>query len=125
MEEMLKTLRKDRFLELSSWAGLSDMPGTSGLIITNNKMIYYYHRYHHLPSYLVGKVKLEDISSGKRISDDIYMKLYRYINRKIIGKKFKDLFFFDCGCSVIGDGFDISNNYKIYNKLSNIIGGSL
>lgn len=125
MEEMLKTLRKDRFLELSSWAGLSDMPGTSGLIITNNKMIYYYHRYHHVPSYLVGKVKLEDISSGKRISDDVYMKLYRYIKRKIIGKKFKDLFIFDCGCSVIGDGFDISNNYKIYNKLSNIIGGDL
>ena len=121
MEEMLKTLRKDRFLELSSWAGLSDMPGTSGLIITNNKMIYY----HHVPSYLKGKVKLEDISSGKRISDDVYMKLYHYIKRKIIGKKFKDLFIFDCGCSVIGDGFDISNNYKIYNKLSNIIGGDL
>ena len=63
MEEMLKALRKDRFLELSSWAGLSDMPGTSGLIITNNKMIYHYHSYHHVPSYLVGKVKLEDISS--------------------------------------------------------------
>lgn len=125
MEEMLKMLRKDRVLELSSWAGLSDMPGTSGLIITNNKMIYYYHRYHHVPTYLVGKVKLEDISSGKRISDDIYMKLYRYINRKIIGKKFKDLFIFDCGCSVIGDGFDISNNYKIYNELKDIIGGRL
>ena len=125
MEEMLKMLRKDRFLELSSWAGLSDMPGTSGLIITNNKMIYYYHRYHHVPSYLEGKVKLEDISSGKRIGDDIYMKLYHFINKKIIGKKFKDLFIFDCGCSVIGDGFDISNNYKIYNKLKDIIGGDL
>ncbi|MBR3229840.1 MAG: hypothetical protein IKF91_03325 [Bacilli bacterium] len=125
MEEMLKMLRKDRFLELSSWAGLSGMPGTSGLIITNNRMIYHYHSYHNVPSYLKGKVKLEDISSGKRISDDVYLKLVRYIKRKIIGKIFKDLFIFDCGCSVIGDGFDISNNYKIYNKLSNIIGGDL
>ena len=125
MEEMLKILRKDRFLELNSWAGLSNMPGTSGLIITNNRMIYYYHRYHHVPDCLKDKIKLEDISSGKRISDDVYMKLYRYINRKIIGKKFKDLFIFDCGCSVIGDGFDISNNYKIYNELKDIIGGDI
>ena len=110
-------------MELSSWTELSDMPGTSGVIITNDKMIYYYHSYHHIPSDLRDKIKLEDISSGKRISDDVYMKLERFINRKIIGKNFKNLFIFDCGCSVIGDGFDISNNYKIYNKLSNIIGG--
>lgn len=123
MEEMIKILRRDRFLELSSWAGLSDMPGTSGLIITNNRMIYHYHSYHHVPSYLKGKIKLKDISFYKKISDDVYMKLQRYINKKIIGRKFRDLFIFDCGCSVIGDGFDISNNYKIYNELSNIIGG--
>ena len=53
------------------------------------------------------------------------MNVECFINRKIIGKKFKNLFIFDCGCSVIGDGFDISNNYKIYNKLKEIIGGNL
>lgn len=125
MEEKLDILRKDRFLELSSWAGLSDMPGTSGLIITNDKMIYHYHSYHHVPSDLKGKIKLEDISSGEKISDEVYMNVECFINRKIIGKKFKNLFIFDCGCSVIGDGFDISNNYKIYNKLKEIIGGNL
>ena len=99
------------------------MPGTSGLIITSDKMIYYYHSYLHVLSGLKVQIKLEDISSGKKVSDDIYMKLYRYMNRKIILKKFKNLFIFDSGYSVIGDGFDISNNYKVFNKLSNIIGG--
>ena len=46
MKEKLDILRKDRFLELRSWAGLSEMPGTHGLIITNDRM----HALEELPS---------------------------------------------------------------------------
>lgn len=123
MKEKLDVLRKNRFLEVNSWAGLSNMPGTNGFIITSDKMIYYYHRYHHIPSYLKDEISLEFISDGKRISDEVYMKLVHYIKRKIIGKNFKDISIYDAGCSVIGDGFSVTNNYKIYNDLKEIIGG--
>ena len=125
MREKLDILRKDRFLELKSWAGLSDMPGTHGLIITNDKKIYYYQNYHHVPSSLEGKFKLEDISFGGVISVDVYNKLANYINENIIGKKFENVCVRDAGCNVIGNGFNICNQFEICNDLMKIIGGKL
>ena len=125
MKEKLDILRKDRFLELSSWGGLSDMPGTTGLIITNDKKIYHYQKYHHVPSYLKDKVKLEDISNGTPIGDEVYNKLSNYINKNIIGKNFDIIGIFDAGCDVIGDGFNISNHFEVCNDLMKIIGGKL
>lgn len=123
MREKLNLLRKSRFLEVNSWAGLSNMPGTNGFIITSNKLIYYYHSYRRIPDYLKDEVPLEFISNGERISDDVYMKLVRYINQKIVGKSFKDISIFDAGCSVSGKGFNVTNHYKVYNDLRKIIGG--
>ena len=125
MKEKLDILRKKRFIELKSWAGLSNMPGTQGLIITNDKKIYYYQNYHHVPKELEDKVKLEDISTGTMISDDIYNKLSNYINKNIIGKSFENLHIFDAGCNIIGNGFNISNHFEIYNDLKKIIGGDI
>ena len=125
MEEKLEILRKDRFLELRSWSGLSDMPGTHGFIITNNRMIYHYHSYHRVPSSLGDKVKLENISNGTIINDEVYSKLSNYINKNIIGKKFENIRVRDAGCNVISDGFNISNHFEICNDLMKIIGGKL
>lgn len=125
MKEKLDILRKDRFLELRSWAGLSDMPGTTGLIITNDRKIYHYQNYHRVPSYLEGKVKLEDISNGTQISSEVYSKLSNYINKNIIGKNFEKICIRDAGCNVIGNGFNISNHFEVCNDLMKIIGGKL
>lgn len=123
MKEKLNELRKNRFLEISSWAGLSNMPGTNGLIITNDKMIYYYHVYHRIPRQYENFMGLESISDGKLLSEDVYLKLVTFIDKKIKGKQFDDIHIFDAGCSIKGNGFNIINNFDIYRDLKEIIGG--
>ena len=62
MQEKLESLRLDKFLEISSWAGLSPTPGSHGIIITKDKKLYYYHKYYRISEKLKDKVKPEDIS---------------------------------------------------------------
>jgi len=125
VKEKLDCLRNNKFLEVKSWGGFSVMPGYNGFIITNDKMIYYYHSYHHIPSYLKDEIPLEFISEGEKINDDIYIKLLDYIKRNISGKKFNIISIFDAGYSVSGCDFNISNHYDIYNDLKKIVGGKL
>ena len=126
MQEKLKSLRLDKFLELSSWAGLSPMPGTTGIIITKDKKIYYYHKYHHVPENLKDKIKLEDISEGRVIDEDIYLKLVNYLEEKVIGKEFEEINIRDAGVKISGtlnnNSFNIHNHFDIYNDLKKIIG---
>ena len=127
MIKKLDELREKKFLEISSWAGLSSMPGTESIIVTKDKKIYYYHNYHHVPIYLKDKVKLEDISKGKVLDDKIYSKLVNYVENNIIGKDFEDIMIFDAGWRVSGNlnnnNFNICNHLDIYNDLRGIIGG--
>ena len=124
MQEKLEKLRLNKFLEIRSWAGLSPMPGTTGIIITNDKKIYYYHKYHHIPENLKDKIKLEDISEGRIIDEDIYLKLVNYFEEKVIGKDFENINTRDAGVNISGtlnnNSFNI-NNLDIYNDLKRII----
>ena len=124
MQEKLESLRLDKILEISSWAGLSPMPGTTGIIITKDKKIYYYHKYHHVPDSLKDKIKLEEISEGRLIDEDIYLNLVNYLEEKIIGKDFENINTRDAGVSISGNinnnSFNI-NNLDIYNDLKRII----
>ena len=125
MQERLESLRLDKFLELSSWAGLSPMPGTEGIIITKDKTLYYYHKYHHVPENLKDKISLEGISEGKIIDNDIYSKLINYLEENVIGKEIENVITRDAGFRVSGainnNSFNI-NNIDIYNDLKKIIG---
>lgn len=122
---MQEKLRLNKFLEIRSWAGLSPMPGTTGIIITNDKKIYYYHKYHHIPENLKDKIKLEDISEGRIIDEDIYLKLVNYFEEKVIGKDFENINTRDAGVSISGNinnnRFNINNHFDIYNDLKRII----
>lgn len=125
MQEKLEKLRLNKFLEIRSWAGLSPMPGTTGIIITKDKKIYYYHKYHHVPENLKDKTKLEDISEGRIIDEDIYLKLVNYLEEKVIGKDFENINTRDAGVSISGNinnnRFNINNHFDIYNDLKRII----
>ena len=125
MQEKLEKLRLNKFLEIRSWAGLSPMPGTTGIIITKDKKIYYYHKYHHVPENLKDKTKLEDISEGRIIDEDIYLKLVNYLEENIIGKEFEEISIRDAGVSISGNinnnRFNINNHFDIYNDLKRII----
>ncbi len=123
MENKLNELRKEKFLELSSSSGLGPMPGITGLIITKNKTIYYYQKYFMIPDHLKDKVNLESISEGKSLSEDVYLKLVKYINENILNKSFEDKMIFDAGCNISGEEFNIKNYFNIYNDLKKIIGG--
>ena len=122
---MQEKLRLNKFLEIRSWAGLSPMPGTTGIIITNDKKIYYYHKYHHIPENLKDKIKLEDISEGRIIDEDIYLKLVNYLEENVIGKEFEEINIRDAGVSISGNinnnRFNINNHFDIYNDLKRII----
>ena len=125
MQEKLESLRLDKILEISSWAGLSPMPGTEGIIITKDKTLYYYHKYHHVPDSLKDKIKLEEISEGRLIDEDIYLNLVNYLEEKIIGKDFENINTRDAGVSISGNinnnSFNINNHFDIYNDLKRII----
>ena len=125
MQEKLEKLRLNKFLEIRSWAGLSPMPGTTGIIITNDKKIYYYHKYHHIPENLKDKIKLEDISEGRIIDEDIYLKLVNYFEEKVIGKEFEEINIRDAGVNISGtlnnNSFNIHNHFDISNDLKRII----
>ena len=125
MQEKLESLRLDKFLEISSWAGLSPTPGSHGIIITKDKKIYYYHKYHRIPDSLKDKIKLEEISEGRLIDEDIYLKLVNYLEEKIIGKDFENINTRDAGVSISGNinnnSFNINNHFDIYNDLKRII----
>ncbi len=125
MQEKLESLRLDKILEISSWAGLSPMPGTEGIIITKDKTLYYYHKYHHVPDSLKDKIKLEEISEGRLIDEDIYLKLVNYLEEKVIGKDFENINTRDAGVSISGNinnnSFNINNHFDIYNDLKRII----
>ena len=62
------------------------MPGTEGIIITKDKTLYYYHKYHHVPENLKDKISLEGISEGKIIDNDIdktIVEVLRKSNKEI------------------------------------------
>ena len=124
MQEKLESLRLDKILEISSWAGLSPMPGTEGIIITKDKTLYYYHKYHHVPENLKDKISLEGISEGKIIDNDIYSKLVNYLEENVIGKEIENVITRDGGVKVSGNlnnnNFN-TNNLDIYNDLKRII----
>ena len=126
MQEKLEKLRLNIFLEIRSWAGLSPMPGTTGIIITKDKEIYYYHKYHHVPDNLKDEISLEEISEGKTIDDDIYSKLVNYLEENVIGKEIENIFTRDGGVRISGNlnnnSFNINNHFDIYNDLKKIIG---
>ena len=125
MQEKLEKLRLNKFLEIRSWAGLSPMPGTTGIIITNDKKIYYYHKYHRIPENLKDKIKLEDISEGRIIDEDIYLKLVNYLEENIIGKEFEEINIRDAGVSISGtinnNCFNVHNHFNISSDLEKII----
>ena len=70
--------------------------------------------YHHVPDSLKDKIKLEEISEGRLIDEDIYLNLVNYLEEKIIGKDFENINTRDAGVSISGN---INNNSFNINNL--------
>ena len=121
MQEKLDLLRKNIFIELASRSGLGPNRGKSGLIITEDRKLYYYNSYNSLPEELKDEIEKEYISDGEEIPEETYQKIQKYLNENIIGKNFEPMHMRDSSCTVRGKDFNVSNYYDIYKELSDII----
>ena len=114
-------------IEVSSWGGLSLTPGTSGLIVTQDKKVYYYHMYFCIPENLKDKISLEDISEGKELQGSTYKKLIKYIEEKIINVEYENKFIFDASFHIIvnykNKKITVNNYPEINNEINRIIRG--
>lgn len=124
MNEKLDSLRKNALLELSAWGGLGPMPGTSGVIITTDKKLYYYHNYFMVPKSLEEKVSKEGITDGEEIPEELYQEIISYINN-IKDKEYGVVRMYDAGYNIKGKDFNIVNQYEIYHELSELIRGGM
>ncbi len=127
MEEKLEMLRSNSLIELKTWAGLSPTPGVSGVIVTNDKKIYYYHKYNYVSPSLKDMVEPEGLSEGITINNKRYKKLIKYIEENIIDKTFENRVILDATFHIYvnydGKKIVINNYPEINSEISKIIGG--
>ncbi len=122
MEERLEELRSNAFLELRSWGMTGYKRGKSGIIITDDKKVFYYHSYFNGPSASLEDAMDDYISDGKDFDEKRYAELVNYIDQYIIGKDFEEVDMRDGGCFISGKGFKVVNHFNLYNDIKKIIG---
>ncbi len=109
MKEELKKLNKKAVLKVSSWGTL----GFSGTIITNDKGLYVYQYYNHIPKDF-SENEINFIVRKKDLSDEEFKTVTAFIKKEVIGKEFEEEMIFDAGFDVYVclDGItkDIKNN---------------
>ncbi len=114
MQEKLNLLKETSILEISNWWGLHN-PGTSGTIISQDKKIYHYNIYYRETNFLKeNNIPLETISEGKKLTEEEYESVIKFIKENIVGKSFTSQRIYDAGWNVCshhkGQVFNIHNN---------------
>ena len=125
MEEKLNEIRNDTLIEIKSWNGFK-IPFNESIIITNNKEVFRYYKYKRESKFLTeNNIKMEDLYLVKKLSDDNYKKITKYIEEKIIGKSFEFVLVRDHGSTINVNYLDsvisIKNNNEINSELRNLI----
>ena len=125
MEEKLNEIRNDTLIEIKSWNGFK-ITFNESLIVTNNKEVFRYYKYKRESKYLIdNNIKMEDLYLVKKLSDDNFKKITKYIEEKIIGKSFEFVLVRDHGSTINVNYLDsvirIKNNNEISSELRNLI----
>ena len=125
MEEKLNEIRNDTLIEIKSWNGFK-ITFNESLIVTNNKEVFRYYKYKRESKYLIdNNIKMEDLYLVKKLSDDNFKKITKYIEEKIIGKSFEFVLVRDHGSTINVNYLDsvisIKNNNEINSELRNLI----
>ena len=125
MEENLNEIRNDTLIEIKSWNGFK-IPFNESIIITNNKEVFRYYKYKRESKFLTeNNIKMEDLYLVKKLSDDNFKKITKYIEEKIIGKSFEFVLVRDHGSTINVNYLDsvisIKNNNEISSELRNLI----
>ena len=125
MEGKLNEIRNDTLIEIKSWNGFK-IPFNESIIITNNKEVFRYYKYKRESKFLTeNNIKMEDLYLVKKLSDDNFKKITKYIEEKIIGKSFEFVLVRDHGSTINVNYLDsvirIKNNNEISSELRNLI----
>ena len=125
MEENLNEIRNNALIEIKSWNGFK-IPFNESIIITNNKEVFRYYKYKRESKFLTeNNIKMEDLYLVKKLSDDNFKKITKYIEEKIIGKSFEFVLVRDHGSTINVNYLDsvirIKNNNEISSELRNLI----
>ena len=125
MEEKLNEIRNDTLIEIKSWNGFK-IPFNESIIITNNKEVFRYYKYKRESKFLTeNNIKMEDLYLVKKLSDDNFKKITKYIEEKIIGKSFEFVLVRDHGSTINVNYLDsvisIKNNNEINSELRKLI----
>ena len=125
MEGKLNEIRNDTLIEIKSWNGFK-IPFNESIIITNNKEVFRYYKYKRESKFLTeNNIKMEDLYLVKKLSDDNFKKITKYIEEKIIGKSFEFVLVRDHGSTINVNYLDsvisIKNNNEINSELRNLI----
>lgn len=125
MEEKLNEIRNDTLIEIKSWNGFK-IPFNESIIITNNKEVFRYYKYKRESKFLTeNNIKMEDLYLVKKLSDDNFKKITKYVEEKIIGKSFEFVLVRDHGSTINVNYLDsvisIKNNNEINSELRNLI----
>ena len=125
MEKKLNQIRNDALIEIKSWNGFK-IPFNESIIITNNKEVFRYYKYKRESKFLTeNNIKMEDLYLVKKLSDDNFKKITKYIEEKIIGKSFEFVLVRDHGSTINVNYLDsvisIKNNNEINSELRKLI----
>ena len=125
MEEKLNEIRNDTLIEIKSWNGFK-IPFNDSIIITNNKEVFRYYKYKIESKFLTeNNIKIEDLYLVKKLSDDNFKKITKYIEEKIIGKSFEFVLVRDHGSTInvnyLDNVISIKNNNEINSELRKLI----
>lgn len=125
MEENLNEIRNNALIEIKSWNGFK-IPFNESLIVTNNKEVFKYYKYKRESKFLIeNNIKMEDLYLVKKISDDNFKKITKYIEEKLVGKDFETVLVRDYGSTIninyLDSVISIKNNNEINSELRNLI----
>ena len=125
MKEKLNEIRNNALIEIKSWNGFK-IPFNESLIVTNNKEVFRYYKYKRESKFLTeNNIKMEDLYLVKKLSDDNFKKITKYIEEKIIGKSFEFVLVRDHGSTInvnyLDNVISIKNNNEISSELRNLI----
>lgn len=125
MEENLNEIRNNALIEIKSWNGFK-IPFNESIIITNNKEVFRYYKYKRESKFLTeNNIKMEDLYLVKKLNDDNFKKITKYIEEKIIGKSFEFVLVRDHGSTINVNYLDsvisIKNNNEINSELRKLI----
>ena len=114
MREKLNKLRKNLLVEISQSTGFSPIPSTTGTIVTTEKKKYYYYK----------DLRKNEITISKStdVSDDVYQKLQKYVD-KINNQEFERILIMDFSSKVITKEKQINNHMEVNNMISKILKG--